>query len=90
MDSAMREVMLLAQAQGIDLNEGDIKNWHDVLSNLSPDGKTSMLQDVEAGRKTEVEMFAGKVIDLGKRLNIPTPVNEELFQKIRSIERRQH
>jgi 2-dehydropantoate 2-reductase len=86
MDSAMREVMLLAQAQGINLIEGDIESWHDVLSNLSPDGKTSMLQDVEAGRKTEVEMFSGKVIELGKRLGIATPVNEELFRKLHSIE----
>jgi 2-dehydropantoate 2-reductase len=85
MDSAMREVMLIAQAQGIDLNEGDIENWHDVLSRLSPDGKTSMLQDVEAGRKTEVEMFAGKVIELSRRLGVPTPVNEKLLQTIRAL-----
>ena len=86
MDSAMREVMLLAQVQGINLIERDIESWHDVLSKLSPDGKTSMFQDVEAGRKTEVEMFAGKVIELGKRFGIPTPVNEELFRKLYSIE----
>lgn len=82
MDSAMREVMVIAQALGINLNEGDIREWHNVLSGLSPDGKTSMLQDVEACRKTEVEMFAGKVIRLGKDLGIPTPVNEKLFQII--------
>lgn len=88
MDSAMREVMLLAQAQGIDIHEGDIESWHHVLSNLSPDGKTSMLQDVEAGRMTEVEMFAGKVIELGRCFGVPTPVNEELFRMIRSTESR--
>jgi len=86
MDSAMREVMTISQRQGIDINEKDIKNWHDVLSKLSPDGKTSMLQDVEAGRKTEVEMFAGKVIQLGRRFGIPTPVNDALFQKISALE----
>lgn len=86
MDSAMREVMLVAQSKGIDLSENDIENWHNVLSCLSPDGKTSMLQDVEAGRKTEAEMFAGKVIELGDRLNIPTPVNEMLFKKLREME----
>jgi 2-dehydropantoate 2-reductase len=45
-----------------------------------------MLQDVEAGRKTEVEMFSGKVIELGKRFGIPTPVNEKLFQRISKFE----
>ncbi|PJC72454.1 MAG: 2-dehydropantoate 2-reductase, partial [Syntrophobacterales bacterium CG_4_8_14_3_um_filter_58_8] len=53
---------------------------------LNPEGKTSMLQDVEAHRKTEVEMFAGKVIELGARHNVPTPVNQKLFDMIREIE----
>jgi 2-dehydropantoate 2-reductase len=82
MDSAMREVMVIAQSLGINLNEVDIHSWHDILSKLSPEGKTSMLQDVEAGRKTEVEMFAGKVIELGRRLGIPTPVNEKFLRQL--------
>jgi 2-dehydropantoate 2-reductase len=86
MDSAMREVMIIAQRMEIDIKENDIENWHDVLSKLSPDGKTSMLQDVEAGRKTEVEMFAGKVIQLGRHLGIQTPVNELLFKRISKME----
>jgi 2-dehydropantoate 2-reductase len=45
-----------------------------------------MLQDVEAKRKTEVEMFAGKMIELGKALHIPVPVNEAFFRIIRVIE----
>ena len=86
MESAMREVMAIAAKAGIRLTEEDIQNWYAVLSGLSPEGKTSMLQDVEAGRKTEVEMFAGKVIELGRRYNVPTPVNQRLFDAIKQIE----
>ncbi len=86
MESAMREVMALAAKAGIRLTEEDIQNWYAVLAGLSPEGKTSMLQDVEAGRKTEVEMFAGKVIELGRRYNVPTPVNQRLFDTIKQIE----
>ncbi|HNS14918.1 MAG TPA: ketopantoate reductase family protein [Syntrophorhabdaceae bacterium] len=86
MESAMREVMALAAKAGIRLTEEDIQNWYAVLAGLSPGGKTSMLQDVEAGRKTEVEMFAGKMIELGRRYNVPTPVNQQLFETIRQIE----
>ena len=86
MESAMREVMALAAKANIRLTEEDIQNWYRVLSGLSPQGKTSMLQDVEAGRKTEVEMFAGKVIELGRRYNVPTPVNQQLFETIKQIE----
>jgi 2-dehydropantoate 2-reductase len=45
-----------------------------------------MLQDIEAGRKTEVEMFAGKITQLGADLGIPTPVNLTLVRIIRVLE----
>jgi 2-dehydropantoate 2-reductase len=86
MTSAMREVILLAEKEKVPLTEEDIGNWETVLVNLNPAGKTSMLQDVEACRKTEVEMFAGKVIELGEHHHVPTPVNRKLFDSIRKIE----
>ena len=45
-----------------------------------------MLQDIEAGRKTEVEIFGGKVLEMGKESRIQTPVNEILFHAIKVIE----
>ena len=86
MDSAMQEVMDLAAKAKASIGPQDVENWYAVLATLNPEGKTSMLQDVEAGRKTEVEMFAGKVIELGRRYGVPTPVNEKLFALIRRIE----
>jgi 2-dehydropantoate 2-reductase len=53
---------------------------------MSPEGKTSMVQDVEARRKTEVEMFAGKVIELGQKHGIPTPVNRVLYRLLKAME----
>jgi 2-dehydropantoate 2-reductase len=86
MESAMKEVITIAQAEGIHLVEEDIEEWNSFLVTLSPQGKTSMLQDVEAKRKTEVEMFAGKVIELGKKHRIPTPINQTLYRFIKVIE----
>jgi 2-dehydropantoate 2-reductase len=86
MDEAMREVIAVARANNVDLQEKDIEEWYKVLDALNPAGKTSMFQDVEAGRKTEVEMFAGKVIELGKLHGIPTPVNQRLFDELKRIE----
>ena len=86
MESAMREVIQLAQKAGVNLSEDDIRGFEPVLTRLNPQGKTSMLQDVDAGRKTEVEMFAGKVIALGSLYNVSVPVNQMLFDKIRAIE----
>jgi 2-dehydropantoate 2-reductase len=88
MRSLMREVVELAGEAGIDLTEKDIDAWEQILMKLSPAGKTSMLQDVEAGRKTEVEIFAGKVVAMGQAYRIPTPVNETMQQIIKVIEHR--
>jgi 2-dehydropantoate 2-reductase len=46
-----------------------------------------MLQDIEAGRKTEVELFGGKVVELGSAYGIPTPVNETVLRIIQVLER---
>jgi len=86
MEMLMREVLVLAQHVGVDLGEEDLTQWMTVLQTLSPQGKTSMLQDIEAGRKTEVETFAGKVVDLGKNHGIPTPANEVLLSIIHVLE----
>ena len=83
---AMKEVLTIAEASQIDLREEDIEEFVVLMSNFSPNGKTSMLQDVEAKRKTEVDYFAGTVVEMGKRLNIPTPVNHVLYCIIKSTE----
>lgn len=86
MEALMREVIALAQAEGVHLTEQDIADWYPVLWTLSPQGKTSTLQDIEAGRKTEIEMFAGKVIELGQKHGVPTPVNETMLRMIHILE----
>jgi 2-dehydropantoate 2-reductase len=86
MEASMREVIALAEKLAIDLSDQDIQKWYVVLASLSPTGKTSMLQDVEARRKTEVEMLAGKMIELGRKHGVPTPVNDHLLDTIKKIE----
>jgi 2-dehydropantoate 2-reductase len=86
MEALMGEVVALAQVVGVDLHEGDLREWYTFLHTLSPQGKTSMLQDIEAGRKTEIEIFAGKVVELGQTHNIPTPVNETMLRMVHVLE----
>ncbi|NDY71069.1 2-dehydropantoate 2-reductase [Desulfobacter hydrogenophilus] len=87
MVALMQEVVALARHRGINLQPSDIDQWVDVLNTLSPDGKTSMLQDMEAKRKTEVEIFAGAVEVMGKEDTIPTPVNSTFLNLIRVKEK---
>ena len=86
MRSLMQEVIAVAQKIDIDLTLKDLNAWDKVLSTLSPMGKTSMLQDIEAGRKTEVEIFGGKVVAMGAKYQVMTPVNETILRIIKVIE----
>jgi 2-dehydropantoate 2-reductase len=86
-DALMREVIVLAQGVGVNLAEQDLDAWYTVLKTLSPEGKTSMLQDIDAGRKTEVEAFAGKVVELGRIHHVPTPVNQTLLTIVQVLEK---
>ena len=88
MESAMREVIAVAEAEQVNLVEQDITNWYEFLHTLHLHGKTSMLQDIEAGRMTEVDIFAGKMVQLGARHGIPTPVNETLLHAIKVLEQK--
>jgi 2-dehydropantoate 2-reductase len=86
MIAAMREVLPLAAAEGVNLGEEDIEYWLSVVDPLNPAGKPSMRQDTEAKRKTEVELFSGTVLELSKKHGIPAPVNRMLNDKIREME----
>lgn len=83
---ACREVVQIAERIGISLTEQDIDAIFPIIARLSAEKRTSMLQDVQAYRKTEIEIFAGAVIEQGRRNGISTPVNELLFNMVRSIE----
>ncbi len=86
MEAAMREVIAVAQAKGVNLTSEDLVNWYPIMRSLHPQGRTSMLQDIEAGRETEVDIFAGKLVALGLQTGVPTPVNETLLHAIKVIE----
>lgn len=86
MFTAAGEVARISNYLGIDLDQSDVDAFYNIVKTLNPAAKTSMLQDVEAKRKTEVELFSGTVIALSKKYNIPTPVNETLYKIIKAME----
>lgn len=88
-ENIMREVQSVAKAEGVRNTETMVDEALKHLKTMTPEGKTSMLQDVEAGRKTEVDMFAGTVIELGKKHGISTPYNKILREMIGIIEEHQ-
>ncbi|MDO5575229.1 MAG: 2-dehydropantoate 2-reductase [bacterium] len=85
-EMAMREVIAIANKKGIPLGEQDMVEQGERLKKINKDGRPSTLQDIEAGRKTEVDMFAGTVMRLGKEVSVETPVNEFMYHAIKVLE----
>lgn len=86
MIAAMREVLVLSQAENVNLTQADLDYWLHVLDGLNPQGKPSMRQDLEAKRPSELELFAGTVLALGKKHGLEFPVNQILYDKIKAME----
>ena len=52
----------------------------------APYNRPSTLQDLDAKKRTEIDMFAGTVVRLGRKLGVATPVNELFYHGIRVLE----
>jgi len=85
---AMREVAQIAQKVGIDIGEKEIEFQETSVRKIPFLNKPSTLQDLEGHKKTEVEMFAGTVIRLGKELDVPTPINWLFYHGIKVYEQK--
>lgn len=82
-----REVVAVAAAIGVDVDVDAVH--HTIAFACANHGahKASMLQDLEAGRRTEVEALNGAVIALGEQQGVPVPLNRVLATLVRLAER---
>ncbi|MCH5197147.1 MAG: ketopantoate reductase family protein [Oscillospiraceae bacterium] len=78
------EVVAVAAAKGITISP-QAENFVSKGIN-SKAARYSTLQDLDAKRHTEIDMFAGAVVEMGKELGIPTPYNEIVYNVIKAIE----
>ncbi len=85
---AMKEVMAIADKKQISMPADGVERAIQIEKTLNPSSYPSMRQDAEAHRKTELDLFAGTVIALGKQTGVPTPVNEKYARMITQIESR--
>ena len=77
-------IKAIAAAKGIDIRKADDSSSHG--SAVPPSARYSTLQDLDAGRHTEIDMFSGALIRMGKELGIPTPYNEYTYHIIKALE----
>ena len=79
-----RELEAVAKAKGIDLKAADDSSSRG--SEVPPTARYSTLQDLDAGRHTEIDMFSGALMRMGKELGIAVPYNEYTYHMIKALE----
>ena len=79
-----KELEAIAEAKEIDISKADRMSGRG--SAVPPMARYSTLQDLDAGRHTEIDMFSGALMRMGKELGIPTPYNEYTYHMIKALE----
>lgn len=83
-DKMREEVAQVAWAKGIDIRDTDNPGAHN--SPIPAEARFSTLQDLDAKRETEIEMFSGTLVRMGRELGIETPFNDFAYHVIRCLE----
>lgn len=82
----MREAQKAAEMLGVKNTDRMLDEAVEIINSMLPETKSSMLQDVDAKRVSEVDIFAGKVVELCANLNIPAPYNSMALEIIKAID----
>ncbi len=75
----MQEVVAVGRAKGVTLPP-DFADEQLKFADTTPPGfKASLLHDLERGNRIELDWLAGKVVELGHALGVPTPANAAVY-----------
>ena len=83
--SAMQEAAAVAGASGADLSDLDLEGTLRTVAGATAQNRCSMLQEVMAGRQTEIDELCGAVVSLGESVGVATPRNAMLHALVRGI-----
>ncbi len=80
----MKEVETIGLKQGIGLEGLADKSLAFAIA-APPHLKASMCEDVERGNRLELDWLQGKVVELGRKLGVPTPANEYVYKVLKLL-----
>ncbi len=84
-DGLAAEVARVATATGVAIDEDEARRWWREMATLTGANRSSMLQDVQAGRPTEVDAICGAVHREGERRGVPAPLNQAMTVLLRAL-----
>jgi 2-dehydropantoate 2-reductase len=84
---ACREVERVARAEGVGVAPDRIKKLESYMEELPPSTRSSLLIDLQQGKKIEVEALQGSVVRRGKKTGVPVPIHATLYAVLKAWER---
>jgi 2-dehydropantoate 2-reductase len=82
-EAALRETVSVGLAEGVRLPPDSVEKTFAQVRSMPAHHMTSMGNDVIRGNRLELPWFAGKVVELGRRHDIPTPVNGFIYAALK-------
>jgi len=84
-DALVKECLTVSRANEISLGWEYYPHAMDYMRNAG-DHKPSMLMDIEAGRRTEIDFMNGKFVEYGQQAGIETPYNRTMWALVKGLE----
>lgn len=81
--AASREMHALARAEGVSLAADSIGQLESYIGSLQPDTRSSLLIDLQQGKKIEVEGLLGFAVRLGEKHGVETPIIKALYSVLK-------
>jgi 2-dehydropantoate 2-reductase len=85
---AMAEVAAVAAAHDIELGDDIVTQMMDTAAEFAPATRPSMLVDLEAGKRIELDALNGAVVRLGSAAGVPTPANRFIYATLKPADSR--
>jgi 2-dehydropantoate 2-reductase len=85
---ALDEAVEVARAEGVELNAAETREVIDQIAGPTGtgDNKSSLCVDIINRRPCEIDVISGAVVQLGRKHDIPTPVNKTLVAAVKALE----
>lgn len=83
LQASMQETAAVAAARGVQLAPGFVDAQMSFIDGLPETMRSSMLNDLSAGRKLEAPWLAGAVVRMGAEVGVATPVNRTLYAALK-------
>ncbi len=89
LEETCQEVLTVCESTGVTISydpKGDILTRTKRVVERTADNKSSMLQDIEKGKRTEIDSINGAVVRVGEKHNVDTPLNRTLTTLVKAKE----